>query len=171
MSGAAELMRGRLAERRSELEAYNPRAIDVAANALAALHSAVYRFAAAVRCDRQARFRVLQVSGERGLPIEDLIAIGAERPEGKAGVVELLRVVAEFFGYTLEPIVNEQQRIHETVAAVSRAAGALGADFTLANADGVLDPRELLALEPTILEVESRAAELKAAIAKARGNR
>jgi hypothetical protein len=168
MSGAVELMRRRLAERRELLEAHNPAAIDVAAAALAALHGALSRHAASVRCDRQARFRLMQLMGERALPLEDMVSIAHETPVGKAAVLAALRVIVNSLGQDLEPVVDDQRAIDDAVAAIQRHGGAVGADYTVAKADGHVSDEELLGMAPAVAELKAGLAQLEGRIAKAR---
>jgi hypothetical protein len=90
-------------ERRLALAAHNPEAIALAGHVLARMSEAGSRKGAALRCDRGARYRRMQLAGEKALPLEDLTAIALEGPAGAAVARAGLEAIAARLGYALLP--------------------------------------------------------------------
>jgi hypothetical protein len=90
-------------ERRLALAAHNPEAIALAGDVLARMSEAGSRKGAALRCDRGARYRRMQLAGEKALPLEDLAAIALEGPAGAAVARAGLEAIAARLGYALLP--------------------------------------------------------------------
>lgn len=113
-------------ERRLALAAHNPEAIALAGDVLARMSEAGSRKGAALRCDRGARYRRMQLAGEKALPLEDLVAIALQGPDGAAAVIAGLCVLAERLGHALIP-----NRIGAGEARQLRASmeGVFGAAF------------------------------------------
>jgi hypothetical protein len=98
-----EQRRCRLARRRLALAQHTPEAIDLTAAVLAGIHEAGYRKGAALRCDRGARYRRMQLAGEKALPLEDLVAIALQGPDGAAAVIAGLGALVDRLGHALIP--------------------------------------------------------------------
>jgi len=173
MTGHAELVRGRLAERRAELGEHSPRALDLAAIALAAMHEAAHGHVPAIRSDRQVRFRSMQLVGERALPIEDLVAISIEGPVGRAVALAALRRLAGPLGYLLVAEDAGAAEVSEALAGVAESHGTAIAVVARALAnDGRVDADEAATIEPHIQSLKSQVASLETAVARAgRGTR
>lgn len=172
MSGAAELIRAQLAERRQDLADHNGVALDTVAVALAALHDAAHRHVPEIRCDRQVRYRGLQLQGKRALPIEDLVAIGLEAPVGHAAAVAALRVIAGRFGYTLAR--NESaspEALRESHACLTERYADVSAGLSRALADGSIAPAEAADLGPDIHRLKEVVAELDLEVQRHAGGR
>jgi hypothetical protein len=92
-----------LRARREALTDHNPEAIVLAGAALAAMRAAAYHRVPSIRCDRQARYRAMQLAGEKVLPLEDLTAIALEGPTGAAVALAALGAIAGKLGYVLVP--------------------------------------------------------------------
>jgi hypothetical protein len=173
LSGPAELIRAQLRERRQDLADHNAEVVDVTAVGLAALHEAAHRHVPSIRCDRQVRYRRMQLQGKRGLQFEDLVAIGLETPVGEAAAVAALRVLAGRFGYTLTPATTEtvEERVHESHAQLIERTAALSANLTRALADGELQPAEATVLGPHVHRLKEVLAELDIAVQNSAGGR
>jgi hypothetical protein len=173
MSGPAELVRGRIIERRQDLVADSPGAVDVAASALAAMHEAAYGNVPQIRCDRQVRYRGMQLAGEKSLPLEDLAAIALRGPVGASVALAALRAIARAIGYQVTPIdARGDAGAHEALAQVAESSTAVIAGLARALEDSNLDALEAEGLAPQVERLRGAVAEAAAVIdACARGAR
>lgn len=167
----ADLILVRLRRRRQDLDEHNPAVLPRVAIVLSAMHDAGYGQMPAIRADRTARFRNGQVMGERGLQLEDLIAIFHEGPTGQAVALAGLRAMASLMGQALsEPPAGPGAA--ETAAEVLEDAGRLGAGVTLALVgDGRLDAREAESLTPIAEEMHRDTGRLLTQLAAARAGK
>jgi hypothetical protein len=168
--GAAPI-RAHLALRREQLAEYNPAALDVAAEVLAAIHGAGDRHAAALRADKTDRYRRAQLWGEHGLPLEDLAAIALESPEGREVVLAGLRVFASALGCALGPAGDAGEDFPRALAACAKEFGEAIAAGVEAGADGAYDPEELDQLEREFQQATDESSRALAAIREARAGR
>jgi hypothetical protein len=163
MSGHAELVRGRIIERRQDLAVDEPGGIDVGAQAIAAMHEAAYGEIPQIRCDRQVRYRGMQLAGEKALPLEDLPAIRRKGPVGQAVVVAALRVLAADCGYTLAPSQTRADGdVHESLAGVIEQSATVTATAARALQDRVFAPAEAAELVAKIQGLKAAVADLEA---------
>jgi hypothetical protein len=97
LSGAAELIYGNLARRREALQDHRPEALTDTARALQAMRDTAAGHVPELRADRRARLRRHQLAGEKGLPLEDLVAIGHESELGRQVALSALRYLMSVF--------------------------------------------------------------------------
>ncbi len=172
LSGHAELLLSRLRERRQELVAHNPGAVELAAAILAAMHTAANGRTPELRGDRQVRYRVMQLMGERALPLEDLACVALEGEAGRAVAVAGLRVLVGALGYRL--VANGDlpgPRPAEAAAALHEARGPVDAGITRALADdGHVDAVEAAELVPAVARLARRVDQLVAAVGRRAGS-
>ena len=171
MSGAAELVLSQLRSRREELDAHNPEALRLAAAGLAAMHDAAYRHGPEIRADRQVRYRIMQLMGEKGLPFEDVAAIALEGGSIGAEVVRAgLRVILAALGDQVTSAVPPAAEIVDTAAGAMERSGALGAKLSRAMAnDGEIDAAEATDALPTARRLKADAVALEATLTRAAG--
>ena len=100
LSPAAELIRANLATRCQGLAELEPAALDLAARVLEQLHAASWGRMADLRDSRTARYREMQLAGERGLPLEDICALALEG--GEDVVAAAVAVIAQRLGWKVE---------------------------------------------------------------------
>lgn len=138
----AALIHARLVERRPELAEHCPEALAIAAHALADAYRAATGRIADIRADRSVRYRGLQLMGERGLQLEDLVAIGHEGEVGEAVVTAILRTLAEACGYALVVVDAAKSPLTAAAAGLVEGCGALSVVAGNALADGHVDAVE-----------------------------
>lgn len=141
--------------RREALALHNARALPLASSSIGVLAAKLSGHAPAVRCDRQVRFRNMQLSGEKGLPFEDLVAIALEAQLGTRAVVEMLAHFLGQLGYAVTSQDPTAEQPGESLADVASAAGDLMAEGMRDLSDGRLDDderRRLLAKAGTLRE-------------------
>jgi len=143
LTPGAALIRERLLDRRRELAAECPEAIDWTALALELLHDRLWGRAAEVSGDRTPRYRRAQLSGERAFPLEDLVFVALHAPDAAAAAVEQLAVLC---GRTTVPLRQARGSLGRENAEVLEAFGAFESALALALEDGVLSARERLEL-------------------------
>jgi hypothetical protein len=165
LSPGAALVRDRIALRRQDLDDLCPRALDLAAEATAALHGALHGDATAHRGDRSARYFRGQLTGENAIAVEDLCRLVVEAP---AAVAAALRHLARAAGYRLEPLGETAGTVATEGADVSEAAGKLAAALMRAIEDGQISLPEAEHLEGRVGDLKSQVAELEAALARTR---
>lgn len=164
LTGHAELIRAHLAHRRQELQRYSPAALDLAAAGLAGAHDAAYMHMRALRGDRDERFRRYQLTGERGLPLEDLACIALEGELGAAVALPILREFARALGYELRPVAGEALPQAEAKAQLLLATAGLIAALDRFMADGRLDATERVQALEGLNAVKARVASLEASL-------
>jgi hypothetical protein len=152
-----------LKARRSELHRHNPRVLPAADRALQALREKVGRHTNEIRCEMPRRRRAKQLAGEKGLPTEDVVAIGMESPIGTLAVVDYCRELLRPFGFLVaeDPVVAD---VGEAAAAFALTSGALQGKCFAAMGDGKVVPAEASALLPEVERTEEQIATLKAAL-------
>ncbi len=163
MSGHAELVRGRIVERRQDLAAHNGAALDLVARVLAAMHDAAYGQIPSIRCDRQVRYRGMQLAGEKALPLEDLCAVQLEGATGQAVALAELRIRAAAAGYALTPLEGQASGdVHECLAQLIEQSSTVAAGLSRALEDRVFAPDEAVDLSPKIQRLKEAVASLEA---------
>jgi hypothetical protein len=168
MSGHSALIRDRIVVRREEAAEHSPEGVELAAIGLAAMHDAAYRNIAAIRCDRPARYRVMQFQGEKGLPFEDLALMVAEGGVGAEVVLAGLRVLARRAGFVLTPAENAlRPNLHETTAELIERTSPVAAGLARALADDVLEPHEVAALEPQVQRLKETVSAIEMSLQRA----
>jgi len=121
---ARELVRAHVEDRRKGLHQHRPEAIRIAADVLSAMGARANGGTPSLRADRDVRHRLYQFSGEKGLPIEDLVAIGLENDLGLEVLLTGLRVLAHEFGHV---ITSADAQPAEALAELSAATADLEA--------------------------------------------
>lgn len=165
LTPGAALIRERLVERRRDLAAECPEALDRTALMLEVLHDALWGRAAEVAVDRSPRYRRAQLSGERALPLEDLVAVALHAPVSARPAVEELAAICV---RTTVPVRGAAGSIHLENAEVLGAFGAFEQALQLALADGILSARERLELLTRLRELTDEIQDLAPAIREAR---
>jgi len=159
-SASAELIREHMRTRRSALHARRPEALTLASGALDAMRAIAYGHVDEIRSARSLRVMTYELSGQKGLPLEDIAAIALESPLGRrvalAGLRYLVQALEE--GEEVGAVASE-------VASTIEAHARLTAGHARAVADGLLDQHEAAALLPDANELEAQAAKLARAIA------
>lgn len=142
--GSAALIRRNLRGHRKDLFDHNVEAINLASRVLGVMHEMSTRCVNEIRADRKRRYRSLQLMGERGLPIEDFVAIALESASGREIAELALRIMAEAVGCSL--VRNESgdtaAALLEATARLAREQGELVAEVVGAEADGTITPAE-----------------------------
>ena len=162
LTPGAALVRERLAERRRELAEECPATVDGAAAVLHALHERLWGGAAELAADRSPRYRRKQLSGERALPLADMVYLVLHDPEGCRPALDALAWLA---GLTL----TEAPRVGERSFAVTHAqamAGLADLEQGLAEAleDGVLSWSERVDLAQRLGSLLDRFEQMRSAL-------
>ncbi len=165
LTASAALIRSRIAYHRAELDEHRPEAVDLAAESLAAGHSAAWGRMAELRGSRTARYREAQLAGEHGLPLEDIACIALEAPDvARALLAPLVMAV----GCRMEPLVADVGGLADEAADVAESGGRLSATITRALDDGRISPEEAAAIDAELTAHELEVSDLRAAVAQTR---
>ncbi len=148
--------------RRSDVEF--PRACDLEAAVLEALHAELHGVASALSGIHTAENWRERLRGERTMPLADLCRLALDPTrEGKAAAVAALSLLARAAGYLLAPATALPGSLVESaITAASVATDALG-DVTRAVSDGVVDPSEAASLRQRATELRHAAAAFEGA--------
>jgi hypothetical protein len=163
-SHAAELALVRLEERRAELAAHSPAGLALGAAILAAMGKTANGSTPSIRCDQQVRYRLMQLDGSKGLPVEDLAAIAVENDLGRKVVLAGVRVLLGALGYTLTEVEATPVVAHEAVADIATHAGDVLAEASRALGDGRIDHVEAVRLDREAETLQSKLSIFRAAI-------
>ncbi len=133
ISGKAEVIAARMSteRRREALYRHNPRAIYIAAEAMAALDSVLNGSTPSVRCDMSERMRRFQLDGSEKMETPDLAAIADENEKGLEGVLEWCRTFLRMIGtgYGIHPLEVAPIPVREAQLALIRDEAALQQDI------------------------------------------
>lgn len=159
--------RERIAERNGEYVAAYPRAADLEARTLLALHGALNGSAVQLRgLHSPQRFRDAIV-GLKNFPLSDLCRLACEPVrESRAAVKAVAQVLAAAVGYRLEPMGNAANA-QDALTGLMETGTAFAVDGVRALADGLLDPSEARALRPRLEQVKANAAKFDAILSAA----
>ena len=161
LSPAAVAIRENLAERVQQLDELEPRALDLAAAALAALHEEVNGRMTELRGSGSPEHMRRRCLGRDGLSVETLAYLALHAPNG---VAALLRVLGAAVGHTLEPDEpDEAASVATELAVVARAFGESVAAITARLEDG-LTPEEAAECDGVLHGLERHIRGLEAAL-------
>ena len=158
------LFRDRIALRCRRADVQFPRALDLEAQVLEALHGELHGVASALSgCHSADHFRE-RLRGERSFPLGDLCRLATDPTrEARAATVAALTLLARAVGQSLQPVVGHPGSLVESaITAATIATDALG-EVTRAVADGELDPSEAASLRSRATELRRAAAAFKGA--------
>jgi hypothetical protein len=160
--------RDRLASRSEEYDRTYPRALDLEAKVLLALHGALHGVATLVRgLHSPQRFRD-KLMGLSHLPLADVCRLATEPSrEPRAGALAVVQELATALGYRLEPMSGKAVDAHLALAQVVESHSALTAETIEVLADGVITPEEARGLRPEIEDAKAKLANLDSIITKA----
>ena len=175
-SGAEDSAPGRdrirdaLAIRCAEAEAHCPEALDLCAEALAALHDELSGCAseARIRGPRAPKYHREQLRGEHATTVEDLARYSMEAPRA---LIAIVRVLALRCGHRVEPIDHIPVRLSEASALVSERHSAVEASLHRAQDDGRVDPVEAGRIRAKLRGMKHAVTALDASLAKIEGGR
>jgi hypothetical protein len=157
------VIRGRIAERRQELDELAPEAVDLAAAVTAAVHEALYQQVTALRGDRTPRYWRGVLLGEHALAIEDLARLAYEAPEAIRRALDLLEHAV---GRQAQDEPGSAGTVAREGADVARTGGELMAAVVLAAEDDRVDVLERENLLAKLAAHKREVAELEAAVAR-----
>jgi hypothetical protein len=161
LSPSAVAIRENLAERCQQLDELDPRALDLAASALAALHEEVNGRMTELRGAGSPEHMRRRCLGRDGLSMETLGYLALYAPEG---VAALLRVFGGAIGYTVTPDEpDECASVPVELAHVERAIGDALAGITERLEDG-LTPEEAAECDALVHDLERHIRSLEAAL-------
>jgi hypothetical protein len=172
MSGGAELVAGRIGDRRKDLAAHTGeewpgggrRGIDLAALALRTMAVLANGHTPQIRCDKQVRVRLLQFDGTLGTTIEDVTAIGEEGVLGRDVAVQGLTTILDVWGYDVARRDAAPVGLPQALATTARSAGNVVAFATEAASDGRIDHDEMAILKAQLKEHEDACVRLRVSI-------
>jgi len=155
--------RDRIALRCRRADVEFPRALDLEAQVLEALHGELHGVASALAgCHSADHFRE-RLRGERSFPLGDLCRLATDPTrEAKEATIAALTLLARAVGQVLQPVVGNPGPLVETAITAATIATDALADVTRAVADGQVDPSKAASLR-------SRATELRRAAAAFEG--
>jgi hypothetical protein len=169
---AAGLFRDHLALRSKRADVAFPRALDLEAQVLEALHGELHGVASALAgCHSPDNFRE-RLRGERSFPLEDLCRLATEPTrEARAAATAAVAILARSVGCTLAPGVRPTSTIVESaIEAATLATDALS-DVTRAVSDGQVDAMEAARVRARAAELYRAAAALEGAAITAEARR
>lgn len=161
LSGPAEVVRDRIISRHGGLWEHNPRAVEVAAEALVAFSDVANGHLAGLRCDRTERIRQLQADGTTGYQSEDIVAVALEDEMGRDAVVAWARVLMAEIGYEVIPASVTPEEVLEAAAVVAEAGAAAVADTNRAASDGHFTSDEAIVVAKRCRRLEDAAVTLR----------
>jgi hypothetical protein len=155
--------RDRIALRCRRADVEFPRALDLEAQVLEALHGELHGVASALAGGHSPDNFRERLRGERSFPLGDLCRLATDPTrEARAATIAALSLLARAVGQSLQPVTAHPGSLVESaITAAGIATDALG-DVARAVADGVVDPSEAASLR-------TRAAELRRAAAAFEG--
>lgn len=165
---ATSLFRDRIALRCRQTDVQFPRALDLEADVLEALHRELYGVASALSGVHSPDNWRERLRGERSLPLGDLCRLATDPTrEARAAVVAALGSLARAVGYTLQALQAAPGSLVESaIAAANTATRGLG-DVTRAIADGQIDAQEAASLRSRATELRHAAMDFEVAVLKA----
>lgn len=163
--------RERIAVRSIEHDATYPRAVELEARVLRAMHGVLHGVSTLLRgLHSPRRFREL-LMGERNMPLSDICRLATEPTrEARTAALAAVRELAGALGFKLEAIDQVAAEEHEALAGTAAAAGALMAGWSRALAnDGRMDATEARDLEPQLEAVGTQLTRMRATVQRAKG--
>lgn len=154
--------RDRIALRSRRADVEFPKALDLEARALEALHGALHGVASSLSgTDSPDVFRE-RLRGERSLPVAHVCRLATDpRREAKAATVALLDVIAQAIGYSIAPMSEERASLVDQVIAANEAAVTAHGLVTKAVADGVVGADEAGVIKKAATELRRLAGGLE----------
>jgi hypothetical protein len=120
-----------------------PKALDLEARVLEALHSALHGVASALSGTHTPDHFRERLRGERAFPIGDLCRLATDPTrEARAATLGAVEEIAHSIGYSLTPVTEERRSLCDQVIAANEAAVAAHSLVTRAYADGELSVDE-----------------------------
>jgi len=161
LSAAAEAIRENLSERVAQLRELEPRALDIAAMVLAALHEGCRGRMTELRGTHSPEYRRRQLLGRDGLPLEALAYLAIHAPEAVAAALDPL---AAAIGHRLEPLEPDvAASVGVELAHLVRAAGEVIGGIATRLEDG-LSPEEASQADALLHDLKQQMAELEASL-------
>jgi len=164
--------RDRIALRCRRADVEFPRALDLEAQVLEALHGELHGVASALSgCHSGDHFRET-LRGERSFPLGDLCRLATDPTrEARAATIAALTLLARAVGQALQPVATHPGSLVESaITAAGIATDALG-DVARAVADGVVDPSEAASLRTRATELRRAAAAFEGIVLQAETRR
>lgn len=152
-------------------EATCPDSIDLANDAITALHDALTGRASGLAGHRSPKYFREQLRAIHVMTLEDLAYLAIKAPDA---LVACVRVLLGPAGHTVAPMEKAAVDLIEAHARFLERAGSFGATGSRTTRDGVVDEQELAELEAESANVDRAKAEMMAAARaalKARGGR
>ena len=165
--------RRNIATRNEELAREYPRAVDLEANALLALHDEINGEATRLRGLRSGQAFRSALVGQKNITLADLCRLATDPTrEAKESVRAALRVLAAAVGHELKPLNVAAMEAHEALAEVASSHGAAMAQVSISLADdGRLDENEARVIEPHLEAAQCGLDRLKATVSRAKEGR
>ena len=165
--------RRNIATRNEELAREYPRAVDLEANALLALHDEINGEATRLRGLRSGQAFRSALVGQKNITLADLCRLATDPTrEAKESVRAALRVLAAAVGHELKPLNVAAMEAHEALAEVASSHGAAMAQVSISLADdGRLDENEARVIEPHLEAAQRGLDRLKATVSRAKEGR
>jgi hypothetical protein len=169
---AVGYFRDRIALRSRRADVQFPRALDLEAQVLEALHGELHGVASALSGTHSADHFRERLRGERSFPLGDLCRLATDPTrEARAATVAALALLARAVGQSLQPMTaGPGSLVESAIGAAEIATTALG-DVTRAVADGVVDPSEAASLRSRATELRRAAAAFEGAAITAEARR
>jgi len=171
-AGLASRFRDAISLRCRRADVEFPRALDLEAEVLEALHAELHGVASALGgVHSPDNFRE-RLRGERSFPLGDVCRLATDPTrEARAAVLAALDVLARAVGHCLQPLAPRPRSLVESaITAAGIATDALGG-VTRAVADGVVDPAEARDLRTRARELRQAAAVFEGAALTAEARR
>jgi hypothetical protein len=164
----ANPFRDRIAERSAELDATYPRAVELEARVLRALHDAIHGSATLLRgLHSPQRFRDA-LMGLKNFPLADLCRLATEPTrEARGAVHAVLQELAGAIGYRLEPIDAKGDDAHAALAGLMLTSTGFAAKGVTALSDGKIEAHEARDLRPALEEVKRGVARFEGILSRA----
>lgn len=171
-TGLTHHFRDRIALRSQRADVEFPRALDLEAQVLEAMHGELHGVAAALAGTHSADHFRERLRGERTFPLGDLCRLATDPTrEARAATVAALTLLARAVGYALAPVTAAPASLVESaIGAATVATGALG-EVTRAVADGVVDATEAALLRAKAGDLRRAAAAFEGAAITAEARR
>jgi hypothetical protein len=169
---AVGYFRDRIALRSRRADVEFPRALDLEAQVLEALHGELHGVASALAGTHSGDHFRERLRGERSFPLGDLCRLATDPTrEARAATVAALSILARAVGQSLMPVATQPGCVVESaIAAAGIATDALG-EVTRAVADGIVDAAEAGRLRTRAGELRRAAAAFEGAAITAEAKR
>lgn len=162
--------RDRIAVRSRRADVEFPKALDLEARVLEALHGALHGVASALSGTHSADHFRERLRGERTFPLGDLCRLATEPTrEARAATLGALEEIAHAINYSLTPISEERRSLVDQVIAANEAAVGAHALVTRAYADGALSTQEAAGICDAATQLRRLAAGLEGVALAAKG--